>query len=152
MNQKFFNNKDLAKISSVSARNQLKLLHKETLTPNFRIKRRVSYSRHNIYKRTHKRSLTINPDIQLKTKTLKNIVKFETFNGLSSLEKMRNQQNTFHAKYKSIKLLGQGSNSSVFLCKATSSNKLFAVKKVNKKQLQKRNQLLNFKVNKIVNI
>ena len=146
------NNNDIKKISLVSARNQLKLPFKERLTPKFRIKRRVSYPKHNTSKRVHRRSLTINQDLQSTTKSSQTIVKFETMNALHSPEKIRNQQNSFLAKYKSIKLLGQGSNSSVYLCKAISSNKQFAVKKVTKKKLKKGNQLLNFKVSEIVYI
>ena len=52
----------------------------------------------------------------------------------------------FNSKYQILKLLGKGSNSSVYLARKKSSSNLYAVKKVSKLKLLKDNELKNFKV------
>ena len=64
-----------------------------------------------------------------------------TNNNNQSVEKYN-----FNSRYQIIKLLGKGSNSSVYLARKKSSSNLYAVKKVSKLKLLKDNELKNFKV------
>lgn len=53
---------------------------------------------------------------------------------------------TFKAKYKILRLLGNGSNSSVYLGRSRQSRRLFAIKVVNKAKLERQSELANLNV------
>lgn len=129
------------------------------LSPSDILKVKNKQLKSNTYSKRTKSSNKFLPEITTTQKTYKAQITQITPEVSVSDVKKQNHSNTnksnkqcekknvnFNSKYKVIKIIGKGSNSSVYLCKHINKCKNYAVKKISKMKLLKENELKNFKV------
>jgi hypothetical protein len=91
----------------------------------------------------------------LNSKNTKKVGNFDILKNVNQKKEILENSNTqeimklttcFRDKYKTISVLGKGSNSSVYLCKNRRTKELYAVKVIKRKKLQQKSNFRNFKV------
>jgi hypothetical protein len=134
-------NKTESDAINMSNKNRTKLIPKIEKSHKIKIKNKFKFNIENLKIRFHsqkkKNRKNLNQNSQLMT--TKQTKEF-------SNNSKSNPPKTFKEVYKMIRVLGNGSNSTVYLCKKRNSNQLFAVKKISKNNFKHRNELRNFKV------